>query len=56
MLIQSGKISDLEIKKLKEDAEKLGRLGWWAAYLMDLNEEEREKGKTVDMGRATFVT
>lgn len=31
-------------------------MGWWAAYIMDLNEEERSKGKTVEMGRATFVT
>lgn len=26
------------------------------AYLMDINEEEREKGKTVEVGRATFET
>lgn len=31
-------------------------MGWWAAYIMDLNEEERSKGKTVEMGRANFVT
>lgn len=56
MLIQSGKISDLEIKKLKEEAEKMGRGGWWASYVMDLTDEERTKGKTVEMGRANFIT
>lgn len=46
----------MEIKKLKEEAEKLGRMGWWAAYIMDINKEERSKGKTVEMGRANFET
>ena len=31
-------------------------MSWWLAYLMDLNNEEREKGVTVEMGRATFET
>lgn len=34
----------------------MGRGGWWAAYLMDLDTEEREKGITVDVGRAYFET
>ncbi len=56
MLIQSGQVNEMEIQKLKQEAEAQGRGGWWAAYLMDLNEEEREKGITVDVGRAYFET
>lgn len=56
MLVLSGIISELEVQKLKAEADRLGRQGWWAAYVMDLNEEERDKGKTVEMGRANFVT
>lgn len=29
---------------------------WWLAYVMDQNEEEKEKGKTVEVGRATMET
>lgn len=28
----------------------------YLAYIMDTNEEERAKGKTVEVGRATFET
>lgn len=56
LMLQSGKVSELEVQKIKQEAEKMGRAGWWAAYIMDLNEEEREKGKTVEIGRANFVT
>lgn len=56
MMYLSGKVSDIEIQKLKAEAEKLGRAGWWAAYIMDLNEEERNKGKTVEIGRTNLDT
>lgn len=46
----------MEIEKLKSEASKNGKDGWWAAYIMDINEEERMRGKTIDMGRATFTT
>jgi len=49
-------ISEVEIQKLKDEAKSLGRESWWAAYIMDINKEERDKGKTVDMGRASFIT
>ena len=52
----SGKINEMEVKRLKAEAKKQDRMSWWLAYLMDLNNEEREKGVTVEMGRATFET
>ena len=56
LLIQSGIINEMEIVKLKQEAEAKGRGGWWAAYLMDQNEDEREKGITVEVGKAYFET
>lgn len=56
ILYLSGKVDELELKKLKAEAEENDRGSWYVAYLMDINEEEREKGKTVEVGRATFET
>ncbi len=39
----------------KESKEKAGG-SWYLAYIMDTNEEERAKGKTVEVGRANFTT
>ena len=38
------------------EAEKNDRQSWYVAYIMDMNPEEREKGKTVEVGRACFET
>jgi len=34
----------------------LGAESWFLAFIMDTNEEERAKGKTVEVGRAFFDT
>lgn len=44
------------IEKYKQEAKEKGRDSWWLAYCMDENEEEKAKGKTVEVGRATFAT
>ena len=44
------------IEKYEKEAKKLNRDSWFLAYIMDTNDEEREKGKTVDVGRAYFNT
>lgn len=56
ILVKSGKVNDLEIKKFQQEAQDKDRESWFLAYIMDLNEEERSKGKTVEVGRATFET
>ncbi len=56
MLYQAGKVSDLQIKQYKEEAEDLDRKDWYYAYQMDINEEEKERGKTVETGMAPFET
>lgn len=38
------------------EAKDKNRESWYMAYIMDTNEEERAKGKTVEVGRALFET
>ena len=38
------------------EAKDKNRESWYMAYIMDTNEEERAKGKTVEVGRALFTT
>lgn len=49
-----GVVDQRTIQKYKEEAKEKGRDSWWLAYAMDINEEEKAKGKTVEVGRATF--
>lgn len=51
-----GCVDDRTIEKYKKDAKDKGRDSWWLAYCMDIGEEEQAKGKTVEVGRATFNT
>jgi len=44
------------IDKFKQEAKEKGRDSWWLAYVMDSSDEEKAKGKTVEVGRATFET
>jgi peptide chain release factor subunit 3 len=51
-----GCVDERTIEKYKKDAKDKGRDSWWLAYCMDVGEEEKAKGKTVEVGRATFNT
>lgn len=51
-----GVVDQRTIQKYKEEAKEKGRDSWWLAYVMDINEEEKAKGKTVEVGRASFDT
>ena len=51
-----GCVDERTIEKYKKDAKTLGRDSGWLAYCMDVGEEEKAKGKTVEVGRATFNT
>ena len=51
-----GLVDERTIQQFKEDAKKYGRDSWWLAYIMDNSEEEKQKGKTVDIGRTVFDT
>jgi elongation factor 1-alpha len=49
LLFQSGAVSEQEMKKLKQEAEKHGKAGFEFAYVMDKIREERERGVTIDL-------
>lgn len=49
-----GIVDQRTIQKYKEEAKEKGRDSWWLAYAMDISEEEKAKGKTVEIGRACF--
>lgn len=44
------------IERYEREAKERNRDSWFLAYIMDTNEEERAKGKTVEVGRAMFNT
>ena len=56
LLYSLGQVDERAIEKYKREAKVKNRESWFMAYIMDTYEEEREKGKTVDIGKATFST
>ncbi|OMJ80946.1 hypothetical protein SteCoe_18710 [Stentor coeruleus] len=56
ILLLTNKIDKRLIETYEQEAKEKGRESWWLAYIMDQNEEERAKGKTVEVGRAFFET
>jgi len=51
-----GVVDARTIEKYKAEAKEKGRDSWWLAYVMDISDEEKAKGKTVEVGRAQFDT
>jgi peptide chain release factor subunit 3 len=51
-----GVVDARTIEKYKAEAKEKGRDSWWLAYVMDVSDEEKAKGKTVEVGRAQFDT
>uniref|UniRef100_A0A8C9GE85 Tr-type G domain-containing protein n=1 Tax=Piliocolobus tephrosceles TaxID=591936 RepID=A0A8C9GE85_9PRIM len=51
-----GYVDDRTIEKYEREAKEKNRESWFLAFIMDINEEERQKGKTVEVGRAHFET
>lgn len=47
-----GVVDERTIELYKREAKDKNRDSWWLAYVMDSSEEEKAKGKTVEMGRA----
>jgi len=56
LLFQSGIVSEQEMKKLREEAEKHGKAGFEFAYIMDKIKEERERGVTIDLAYRKIMT
>jgi peptide chain release factor subunit 3 len=56
ILYQCGMVDERTIEKYQQTAKENNRESWFLSYIMDTNEEERAKGKTVEVGRAFFNT
>lgn len=56
ILYLTGNVDERTIQKYEKEARDKNRESWYMAYIMDTNEEERAKGKTVEVGRAHFST
>ncbi len=56
LFFMSGMISEQEMKKLKEEAEKHGKVGFEFAYFMDNIREERERGVTINLAYKKIMT
>ena len=56
ILYLTDNVDKRTIEKYEREAKDRNRESWFLAFIMDTNEEERAKGKTVEVGRAYFVT
>ncbi|MFH1095005.1 MAG: translation elongation factor EF-1 subunit alpha [Candidatus Micrarchaeota archaeon] len=56
ILYETGALSDQQLRKLKEEAEKVGKATFEFAFTMDTLKEERERGVTIDLSHKEFET
>jgi len=56
ILYLCGCVDARAIEKYQQEAKEKNRDSWFLAYIMDTSEEEKAKGKTVEVGRAHFET
>lgn len=56
VLLDSGAISEAQIRKFKDEAEKVGKATFEFAFVMDSLKEERERGVTIDVAHKEFQT
>ncbi|GFE54402.1 translation elongation factor EF subunit [Babesia ovis] len=52
ILYLCGYVDERTIEKYEREAKDRNRESWFLAFIMDTNEEERQKGKTVEVGQA----
>src|SRR3989338_6793116 len=56
VLFDTGNIPETEMKKIREEAKKLGKESFDLAFIMDRMKEERERGLTIDVAHRKFDT
>ncbi|HIK02969.1 TPA: translation elongation factor EF-1 subunit alpha [archaeon] len=56
VLYDTGNIPETEMKKIREEAKKLGKESFDLAFIMDRMKEERERGLTIDVAHRKFDT
>ncbi|XP_019881536.2 eukaryotic peptide chain release factor GTP-binding subunit ERF3A isoform X1 [Aethina tumida] len=52
----TGMVDKRTLEKYEREAREKSRESWYLSWVVDTNQEEREKGKTVEVGRAFFET
>lgn len=56
IMFQTGMVDKRTLEKYEREAKEKNRESWYLSWALDTNLEEREKGKTVEVGRAFFET
>ncbi len=56
LLYDAGTIDEQTMRKLKETAQEVGKVGFEFAFVMDEIKEERERGVTIDLSHKKFMT
>lgn len=56
LFYDGGGVSEQEMKKFREEAEKNGKIGFEFAYVMDNLKEERERGVTINLSYKKLMT
>mmetsp|Transcript_2784 Transcript_2784/g.3859 ORF Transcript_2784/g.3859 Transcript_2784/m.3859 type:complete len:615 (+) Transcript_2784:2-1846(+) len=56
ILYLMGQVDARTIERFEREAKQRNRESWFLAFILDTSEEERAKGKTVEVGRAHFET
>ncbi|KAJ4299079.1 translation termination factor GTPase eRF3 [Kalmusia sp. IMI 367209] len=56
ILYATGMVDQRTMDKYKREAKDAGRETWYLSWALDLTNEERSKGKTVEVGRGFFET
>ena len=56
VLYNTGAVDENTMRKLREEAEKLGKATFEFAFVMDRVKEERERGVTIDLAHREFKT
>ncbi|XP_078347678.1 eukaryotic peptide chain release factor GTP-binding subunit ERF3A-like isoform X2 [Oculina patagonica] len=52
----TGQVDKRTLEKYEREAKEKNRETWYLSWALDTNQEERDKGKTVEVGRAAFDT
>jgi len=56
LLYLTGQVDKRTLEKYEREAKEKNRETWYLSWALDTNMEERQKGKTVEVGRASFDT
>ena len=56
VLYLTGQVDKRTLEKYEREAKDKNRESWYLSWALDTNQEERDKGKTVEVGRGYFET